>query len=118
MGQPLEPLRAAAEVTLSQVGRPSGRTVGRVRDPDPVAEHFELLGRADEMGREPGCVEQAPEVVPRVGEMRRPRVGVEAGVDPAEHDVEPGREAADDWLKADLAKLGVESSFNLAETFL
>jgi NTE family protein len=29
-----------------------------------------------------------------------------------------GREAADDWLKADLEKLGEQSSFSLAQAFL
>jgi len=39
-----------------------------------------LVGGVDEAGREPGCVEQAPEVVPRVREMRRLGVGVATAV--------------------------------------
>ena len=64
--------------------------------PIAVAQRVELLGRVDEPRREAGGVEQAPEVVPRVGEVGGLRVGVEARVDAAEDDVETRRENVGD----------------------
>ena len=80
------------EVALAKVGRAAGRSECGVRDPDAVAEQIELRGRLDHVRREPGREEQPPEVVARIGEVRRLRVRVEARVDPAEHDLEPRRE--------------------------
>ena len=59
VGEPLEPLRAAGEVALPEVGRATDRPVGGVRDPDPVPEHLELLGWIHEPRGEARGVEQA-----------------------------------------------------------
>ena len=60
--------------------------------PIAVAEQLVLLRRVDEPRREARRVQQPPEVVARIREVRRLRGGVEARVDAAEDDVEPGRE--------------------------
>src|SRR5262249_22808053 len=73
---------------------------------DPPAQDVELLLGVDQPWGEPGVVQQAPEVVPRIGEMGCSRRGDAAGVDPAEDDVEIGRkdvrhgarDAARAWL--------------------
>ena len=88
VGQPLEPLRAAGEVALAQVRRAARRPVRRVRDPDSEPQDVDLLGGVHQARREAGGVQQPPEVVARVGEVRGRGIRVEAGVDPAEDDVE------------------------------
>ena len=68
--QPLEPLGAAREVAGTKVTRAGRRPVGGVRDADAEREQLELLRRLEEPRRKPGGVEQAPEVVARVREVR------------------------------------------------
>ena len=60
--------------------------------PIPERQKVELLGGIEEARREPGRVQQSPEVVTRVREMRVRSVREAAGVDPAEDDLQPGRE--------------------------
>src|SRR5258708_451423 len=70
LGDPLEPRAGAREVLLAQIPRPRSRAPGRVRQPVAVAEELMLLRRRELSRREAGVVQQAPEVVARVGEMR------------------------------------------------
>lgn len=88
----LEPLRRAGEVALAEIAGAGRRSVGRVRDPDPELEQLELLARLVEPRREPGGVQQPPEVVARVGEVGARGGGDTARVDPAEDRPEPGGE--------------------------
>src|SRR5205814_7538281 len=58
----------------------------RVRRADAFLQQLELLGRLVQARGEAGRVEEAPEVVARVGEVRLRRGGHPPGVDPAEYD--------------------------------
>ena len=60
--------------------------------PIPSASSVELLGGLEQARREAGGVEQPPEVVARVGEVRCAASEKPARVDAAEDDGEPGRE--------------------------
>ena len=85
-------LDAAGEVRTAEIRRPTCRPERGVRQPEPVADQgLLLLGRHETRG-EVGGVEQPPEVVARVREVRPASVGVETRVDPAEDHVEAGRE--------------------------
>ena len=64
--------------------------------PTPVAQAPRPARTGRQPRRETRGMEQAPEVVARVREVGRLGVGVETGVDPAEDDVEPGREHVGD----------------------
>jgi hypothetical protein len=57
-----------------------------------VVEELELLARLEKPRREPGIVEQAPEVVARIGEVGVRSCRNAARVDAAEDDVEAGPE--------------------------
>jgi hypothetical protein len=96
---PLEPLGRAREVAAAQVAGARRRPVRRVRDADPELEQLELLARVEEPRREAGRVEEAPEVVARVGEVGVRGGGDTARVDPAEDGGEARRQ--DVW---DVAK--------------
>src|SRR5207302_3169527 len=66
----LEPLGRALEVAAAKISRSRRRAQSRVRDPVAVVEELELLLRRELSRREPGVVEQAPEVVARIREVR------------------------------------------------
>jgi hypothetical protein len=87
-----EAVGRAREVGAAQVARPRRRADGGVRGADAVVEQLELLARLEQPRGQPGVVEEAPEVVARVGEVRMCGGRHPAGVDAAEDDVEPGRE--------------------------
>src|SRR5439155_21080645 len=76
----------------AQGARASRSTRGGVGDPEPELEECELLQRLEAPRREAGVVEQPPEVVARVGEVRGMGRGDPARVDPAEDAGQPGRE--------------------------
>ena len=82
----------ALEVAAAKVAGALRRAVRGVRHADPELEQGELLVRLEEPRREAGVVQQAPEVVARVREMRAGRRRDASGVDPAEDDREPRRE--------------------------
>src|SRR5207302_3342918 len=63
---------------------------GGVRDADSVAQQLELLGWREQLVREAGRMEQPPEVVARIGEVRAGGGGDASGIDPAEDDPETG----------------------------
>src|SRR5256714_10259385 len=69
-GDPLEALGRARKVAAKQVTRAGCRPVGGVRHADSLLEQEELLFGRVETGRQLSRVEQAPEVVARVREMR------------------------------------------------
>src|SRR3954470_3516277 len=82
--QTLEPLRRPGEVRTAQFTAPLRRPVGGIREPEPeVGQRPLLIGRV-QTRREPRLVEEPPEVVPRVGEVRRRGCRAKAGVDPTE----------------------------------
>ena len=73
-----EPLRRAGEVGAAEVARAGRRPRRRVRRADPVLEQLELLRGLELPRREAGRVQQPPEVVARIREVRaqpRPRRG-------------------------------------------
>ena len=84
--------RSAIEVAASQVARAGCRPRRRVRDAEAELEQRELLLRVEEARREAGVVQQPPEVVARVREVRGGRGGDAPRVDPAEDAGETGRE--------------------------
>ena len=86
--QPFQPIGRPGEVPRAQVARARRRPQRRVRQADPVAQDLELLRGIDQTRREPRLVEQPPEIVPRVGEMRLGRRRDTAGIDSAERDVQ------------------------------
>ena len=88
----LEPLRRAGEVAAPQVARAGRRAVRGVRDADPFLQQVELLRRLVEPRREARRMEQPPEVVARVREVRCRLGGYAARVDAAEDDLEARRE--------------------------
>src|SRR5439155_5253661 len=59
---------------------------------NPIAEGRPLLLRREQMGSEARVVQEAPEVVARVGEVSAGGGRAPAGVDAAEDDAQPGRE--------------------------
>ena len=84
----LEALGASREVCHAQIAGARCRPVRGVRDTDPESQQVELLGGVEQAGREPGCVDQAPEVVAGVGEVSAGSVREAPGVDSAEDDIE------------------------------
>src|SRR5207302_405112 len=82
----LEPLGRSREVGAPQVARARGRSRRRVRGADALLQQLELFGRLVQARGEAGRVQQAPEVVAWVGEVRLRRGGHPPGVDTAEHD--------------------------------
>src|SRR5581483_11258935 len=82
----------AVEVAATQVARSRSRAVRGVRQPVSQLEKRELLLRLVEPRREPRVVEQPPEVVARVREVRCGRRRDTAGVDSAEDADEARRE--------------------------
>jgi hypothetical protein len=95
-GDPLEALGAALEVAATEVARSRRRAIRGVRDADALFQQLELLRRLVEPRREVRRVEQPPEVVARVREVRVRRRGDPSGVDAAEDDVEARREDVGD----------------------
>jgi hypothetical protein len=87
-----EPFGRAREIAAAEIARARCRPVGGIRDPDGEARQVELLARIEQAWRESRFVEQPPEVVARVGEMRARSGGDPAGIDAAEDDDEPRRE--------------------------
>jgi hypothetical protein len=65
-----------------------------------VPQQLELLARVEEAWREARVVQQAPEVVARVREVRAGGGGDAAGVDPAEDGGQPGREDVRDIARS------------------
>jgi hypothetical protein len=82
----------AGEVAAAQVAGAAGRAVGGVREPDAVLDHDALLGRTEEPRSEAGVVQEPPEVVARVREVRARGGRDAAGIDAAEDGAEPGRQ--------------------------
>src|SRR5204862_2598759 len=70
VGDRLETRRRAVEVAAAKVARALRRPVRGIREADPVAERSVLLGRLEHAVGEAGGVQEAPEVIARVGEMR------------------------------------------------
>ena len=99
MSEPLEPLRGAFEVAATEVARAGRRPEGGVGEPDPLGEDVELLLRLVEARGEARRVEKAPEVVPRVREMRRRGGGDTSGIDAAEDDPEVRAEDVGDGVR-------------------
>src|SRR4029453_10597594 len=97
-GEPLEPLRAAGEVPAAKVRRARRRPVRGVRHADAVVERLPLLLRHEQPSREPRRMEEPPEVVARIREVRRRRGRHAAGVDPAEEHAQVACE--DVWDRA------------------
>ena len=95
-GDPLEPLGAAREVGRPQVAGPGRRPWRRVGDADAQAEDLRLAIGSEQLGREAGRLEQAPEVVARVREVSGGCRGDAPGVDPDEDQPEVGREQVGD----------------------
>ena len=93
---PLQTLGRAGEVGLTQVAGAGRRAVRGVRDADPEPEQLELLARLVETRREPRRVQQPPEVVARVREVRVRGGGDTARVDPAEDRPQAGRQDVGD----------------------
>src|SRR5204863_3708317 len=83
---PLEAFRRAREVGAAQIARPRSRPVRRVRHADALPQELELLRRLVEPRGEPRRVQQPPEVVARVREVRMGRSRHTARIDPAEND--------------------------------
>ena len=104
-GDAPEPVGRIREVGTTQVARPGGRAGGRVRRADAVVEQLELLARLEQPRREPRVVEQAPEIVARVGEVSVCCRRHAARVDAAEDNLEAGREHVRNralrWCKVD-----------------
>jgi hypothetical protein len=63
-------------------------------------QQLELLVRVVETGREPGRMQQPPEVVARIGEVRLRGRGNVAGIDAAKDDPEPWREDVGDVARS------------------
>ena len=76
------------EVGAAQIARAGSRAVRGVGDADSLVEQGELLGRLVEAGRQPRRVEEPPEVVARVGEVRAGGGGHAPRVDAHEDDAE------------------------------
>jgi hypothetical protein len=87
----LQPLGRALEVSAAQVARPWRRSVGGVRQSEAECRQVVLFLRRVQARGKPDVVQQPPEVVPRVREVRAGRVRPAAWIDPAEDDLEAGR---------------------------
>ena len=91
----------AGEVDAAEVARPWCRAGGCVRDADAELEQLELLSWLEQPRREPGVVEQSPEVVARVREVGVGGGRHAAGIDATEDDVQAGaehvRDGAGSW---------------------
>ena len=95
-GERPQSLRASGEVSSTEIARTGRRAVGRVRDADPEWQQVELLRGPEETRREPRLVQEPPEVVAWVREVRIRAVGEATGIDPAEDDLQPGRKDVGD----------------------
>ena len=91
---PLQP--AGVEVGAAQVPRAGSRPVRGVRDAEAEREQLELLGRVEETRCEARLMEQPPEVVARVREVRRRGSRHAARVDPAKNAGKARREDVGD----------------------
>jgi hypothetical protein len=80
------------EVAAAQVAGAGRRARRGVRDPDAVLQGLELLHGLVQPRREARCVQQSPEVVARIREVRTRRIRDASGIDPAEDDPQPRRE--------------------------
>ena len=80
----LQALRSSDEIGLAQVCRARRRAGRCIRDADPVRQQLELLGRLEDSRRESRRMQQAPEVVARIGEVRLRGRRHTPGIDPAE----------------------------------
>ena len=89
-------VRQSPEVGAAEIARSLRRPRSRVRQADAVVEDLELLLRAQQPRSEACRVQEAPEVVSRIGEVRGSRRRDPAGVDAAEDDPEAGREHVGD----------------------
>ena len=89
---PLQALGGTGEIGPAEVAGAGSRPRGRVRDPEAEREQFGLLARLEATRCEPGRVEQPPEVVARVREVRVRLGGEPARVDPAEDRRQPAGE--------------------------
>jgi hypothetical protein len=96
VGDPLQSRGRAGEVAAAEVARAARRAQGRVGDAVAELQQLELLGGLELPGREAGLVQQPPEVVARVGEVRRGCRRDAARVDAAEDGRQAGREDVGD----------------------
>lgn len=85
-----KPLTSALEVRGTKVARAASGASRRVREPDPEREELELLARIEEARREAGGVQEAPEVVARIREVRTGGRARAPGIDAAEEDPQSG----------------------------
>ena len=82
----LQAFSGACEVGTAQVARTGCRSKRRIREPDAFVQHLVLLVRFVHPRRELRCVQQPPEVVARIREVRTGGRRDAARIDPAEHD--------------------------------
>jgi hypothetical protein len=97
---PLETLLGACEVGAAEVTRSRRRAIRRIRDSDAFFEQLELLGWVVEPGCEVRRVQQPPEVVARIREVRVGRRRDAAGIDPDEDDIEARRQDVRDVARS------------------
>ena len=97
--KPLEPLGRAREVGRPQVAEPGVVRAAAFVSPMPYRSTSNCSAGDDEPRREPGLVQQPPEVVPRVREVRRRGRRDPARVDPAEDDRQIRREDVRDGAR-------------------
>ena len=107
---PNEPLGRSREVGAAEVAGARCRPEGGVRQADPVSRRLELLARLEQARRQAGRVEQPPEVVARVREVRTRRCGYAARVDAAEDHPDPGRKDVRDSARRAQAASGSRRS--------
>ena len=86
----------AREVRPAQIARPRRRAVRSVRHADPLPQQLELLRGLIEPRREPRRVQQAPEVVAGIREVRARGRRDAPRIDAAEDDSKPRRENVGD----------------------
>src|SRR5439155_26154624 len=67
---PLESRGRAGEIGLPQIARAGRRAAGCIRDADSVVEELELLRRLEQARRQSCRVQEPPEVVARIREVR------------------------------------------------
>src|SRR5205085_5976482 len=88
-GVPLRAWSTGPPLPRSRRGEIAGsarRPIGGFRQPDPELQDLELLLRIEQSGCVAGFVQEPPEVVARVGEVRAGSGRDEAGIDAAEDD--------------------------------
>jgi hypothetical protein len=98
-GDSREAVGRVCEVGAAEVAGAGSGAEGCVREAEPVPRQIELLAGREQAGSEARVVEEAPEVVPRIGEVRARGGRHTAGVDATEDRVETGREHVRDGAR-------------------